>query len=832
MEDSLSEPKQGTIDEGDDIEDIDIDGIIYSLSKADNIIIDKNTLEQIGILKDDGTITYFKELEDIEQVKKSTILYNEFYTKEYDVGDIFILIYKLTSEKYDNEIIESICEIDSINLDDKNIVLKGDDDLSLTELEINDDNEIILTTDNYEIIDLDKVEEVEEKFLEDLELKLTKDLIKEILFEDIISDDRLFTDNERKEELLSELINLLDAYNNENLIKQLTEICDNYLSLIREKINNNLNNKELLEFVKNIINDNKVNFPKYIKPIVSSKRNLYVKLMNNPETSELEDPPDGINVSDLNDELNFLETTDIQRMQYREFLRNILSDDFQNQQINNDSKKFITKYTGEYLRDCLFEESCIGARIIKDMITNQFVSILHNNYSYDNIKNRNPLGIPILRDDSTDFEMFKQDENINIIGLLLYPTKYLDHLFNLDLYCKKFTLSEISFFYDSVYSYEIFKKRFKNDNVLSKVIDLNTVNIDDFNNEMICLFFDKNVIDIDADTFGTLLKNNLPNKRDLIGVIDENLIEKIYNINSFDKLLLNYNIEYQNLDNTLKKELIDKIVSNIKSYLSKYKKIAKPKEIKKIKIIKKKISQEERSKLSLKYILGLLNIKQKNIYLRKYVDLFLRSPNKDEDMNYLYNKYSNEKCLCKHYKYLMNIDVDNTSFDKMINIYKSDEIVDGCKVCKVCGEILCPEDFSPLQGFSDGKPTNTNEKLEQEEENVMKELTEEQFENKKLLALAAIGNPNNFFNLLENHNLNIKKKLFYPDHYKFSKNEITNILNYAEKQNYHIVMTEKDYFKFNTNKISELNYLKVSLQIDDLEELIKTINDFSFISKF
>ena len=101
----------------------------------------------------------------------------------------------------------------------------------------------------------------------------------------------------------------------------------------------------------------------------------------------------------------------------------------------------------------------------------------------------------------------------------------------------------------------------------------------------------------------------------------------------------------------------------------------------------------------------------------------------------------------------------------------------------------------------------------------------QQFENKKLLALAAIGNPNNFFNLLENHNLNIKKKLFYPDHYKFSKNEITNILNYAEKQNYHIVMTEKDYFKFNTNKISELNYLKVSLQIDDLEELIKTIND-------
>ena len=68
---------------------------------------------------------------------------------------------------------------------------------------------------------------------------------------------------------------------------------------------------------------------------------------------------------------------------------------------------------------------------------------------------------------------------------------------------------------------------------------------------MICLFFDKNVIDIDTETLGTLLKENLPKKRDILGVINENLLEKIHNIESFDKLLLNYDIRYENLDNTL-----------------------------------------------------------------------------------------------------------------------------------------------------------------------------------------------------------------------------------------------------------------------------------------
>ena len=77
----------------------------------------------------------------------------------------------------------------------------------------------------------------------------------------------------------------------------------------------------------------------------------------------------------------------------------------------------------------------------------------------------------------------------------------------------------------------------------------------------------------------------------------------------------------------------------------------------------------------------------------------------------------------------------------------------------------------------------------------------ERFENKKLLAIAGIGNPENFFQLMKNNKLNVEKKLIFPDHYRFSKYEIQNIMDEAESKNYQIVMTEKDYFKIKDYKI-------------------------------
>ena len=101
-----------------------------------------------------------------------------------------------------------------------------------------------------------------------------------------------------------------------------------------------------------------------------------------------------------------------------------------------------------------------------------------------------------------------------------------------------------------------------------------------------------------------------------------------------------------------------------------------------------------------------------------------------------------------------------------------------------------------------------------------------QFDNKKLLAIAAIGNPENFFQLIENNNLIIQKKLIFPDHYMFSKKEMQKIVDDAKKEGYTIIMTEKDYFKINNYKLENINYLKISLKIYEMEKFINSISSF------
>jgi len=108
-----------------------------------------------------------------------------------------------------------------------------------------------------------------------------------------------------------------------------------------------------------------------------------------------------------------------------------------------------------------------------------------------------------------------------------------------------------------------------------------------------------------------------------------------------------------------------------------------------------------------------------------------------------------------------------------------------------------------------------------------KAINANEFRNKRLLALAGIGNPENFLNLIKDNNLIIKKKLIFPDHYKFSRNEIQNIVDDAEKDNLQIIMTEKDYFKIKDFKINNIRYLKIELVIDNQEKLLSRINNIT-----
>ena len=100
----------------------------------------------------------------------------------------------------------------------------------------------------------------------------------------------------------------------------------------------------------------------------------------------------------------------------------------------------------------------------------------------------------------------------------------------------------------------------------------------------------------------------------------------------------------------------------------------------------------------------------------------------------------------------------------------------------------------------------------------------DKFKNKKLLAIAGIGNPENFFKLLNQYDLNVEKRLIFPDHYEFTKTEIKNIIEDAKNKDLQIIMTEKDYFKIKVFNEPEIKYLEISLEIKQKEKLIQKIS--------
>ena len=99
---------------------------------------------------------------------------------------------------------------------------------------------------------------------------------------------------------------------------------------------------------------------------------------------------------------------------------------------------------------------------------------------------------------------------------------------------------------------------------------------------------------------------------------------------------------------------------------------------------------------------------------------------------------------------------------------------------------------------------------------------EENFKNKEVIAFAGIGNPENFFHLLNENNINIKKTYSFPDHYSYSKNDFNKIL---ENENIKFVTTEKDYLRMNNEQKQRCDFVKIELEIENKNELINLIKN-------
>ena len=97
------------------------------------------------------------------------------------------------------------------------------------------------------------------------------------------------------------------------------------------------------------------------------------------------------------------------------------------------------------------------------------------------------------------------------------------------------------------------------------------------------------------------------------------------------------------------------------------------------------------------------------------------------------------------------------------------------------------------------------------------------FRNKKLLAFAGIGNPENFFNLLNDSGLKVNDKISFPDHYNYTKNEIENLVSKAKEKKLKLITTEKDYFRIKQMGIKKIDYVSVILKIKNYKSFEKDL---------
>lgn len=122
----------------------------------------------------------------------------------------------------------------------------------------------------------------------------------------------------------------------------------------------------------------------------------------------------------------------------------------------------------------------------------------------------------------------------------------------------------------------------------------------------------------------------------------------------------------------------------------------------------------------------------------------------------------------------------------------------------------------------ENKIFNKNEKIKIFYSNYKPQNIDE-FKNKKVIAFAGIGNPENFFDLLKDNKLNIIETIKFPDHHKYSEKELENLLNKIKENNVILLTTEKDYFRISENYKKNIKCLKIKVEIENKDQFIEEI---------
>ena len=98
-----------------------------------------------------------------------------------------------------------------------------------------------------------------------------------------------------------------------------------------------------------------------------------------------------------------------------------------------------------------------------------------------------------------------------------------------------------------------------------------------------------------------------------------------------------------------------------------------------------------------------------------------------------------------------------------------------------------------------------------------------EFKNKKVIAFAGIGNPDNFFNLLKDNKIDVVEEIKFPDHHKYSEETLENLINKTKEDNTILLTTEKDFFRIEENYKKNIKYLKIMVEMENKNQFIEEI---------
>lgn len=639
-----------------------------------------------------------QDSEDVITDEKDDTI-NIFKTK-LNVNDTFIIVYK----DGQNDIYDILASIQTISEEEKRIFLKDEDENDSFISFMNDD-EILLKTDDYHILDIEKVEEFDIDNLNNDDFIITKEIFPDTDIDIEISKVKKYSLHEKKESLVTELISLYNAYDNENIIIEINEMVDNFIHMYQSDFITDYSNS--LHFIKELITYNKLSLPKWILPISDNKKRLYKT--NEEDKTENTDTI----IKDFDEELKEKHKLLLDEKMNANTYQTIssIANSFTPYKNNN---SLLLPYDGLYIRNCSSSAPCNG---------------LKNELIFDCNKTRKNIKLPFTNNYNTQLETLIPQENISIIGFYTLPYNLYDMFFSMN---NLLNLSEVYYLTNFKYSYLTMKNRIDFSKIIPHVINKDTEKSFELNNSdgksIHSFLFSDGVDKYDYSDLGSILKYNFFNYDDIINSIADPIKKNIFNIHDFNKVFLPYNIEYIHLDIENKLKINELIESNVTSFIKQYNRSVKRKPVKNIKKKSKELTTSDKINLSKNFIMSIHILSIKNNYLKKFISTFGRRPVKNENMNYIYEKNSDKKLLCKHYHYSTNIHNDSSSFKTLKSVYGS-EPVDGVISCKICGKYICHEDFSTLGGFSDGAPNKTTEVLDETDETKL--LNEKQISIKK-----------------------------------------------------------------------------------------------------